>query len=105
MAFKSIYPQEQFTLIDLICLFGRNVFSDISQAKSEHILLREITGILRFRWKQFYGTYLGYKRSGPLTWQLKQSFYYPRNNNFQTSQYSQREMQPIDYQKNSDTIE
>ncbi len=105
MAFKSIYPQEQFTFIDLIRLFGRNVFSDISQAKSEHILLREITGILRFRWKQFYGTYLGYKRSGPLTWQLKQSFYYPRNNNFQTSQYSQREMQPIDYQKNSDTIE
>jgi hypothetical protein len=105
MAFKSIYPQEQFTFIDLIRLFGRNVFSDISQAKSEHILLREITGILRFRWEQFYGTYLGYRRSGPLTWQLKQFFYYPRNNNFQTSQYSQREIQPIDYQKNSDTIE
>jgi glycosyltransferase involved in cell wall biosynthesis len=105
MAFKSIYPQEHFTLIDLIRLFGRNVSSDIGQAKREHILLREISGILRFRWEQFYGTYLGYRRSGPLTWQLKQSFYYPRNNNFQTSQYSQREMQPIDYRKNSDTIE
>jgi len=105
MAFKSIYPQEHFTLIDLLRLFGRNVSSDISQAKREHILGREITGILRFRWEQFHGTYLGYRRLGPLTWQLKQSFYYPRNNNSHSSRYSQRDVQPIDYQKNSDTIE
>ena len=104
MAFKSIYPQENFTLVDLIYLFGKNVCSDIFQAKREHILMREITGILRFRWQQFYGTYLGYRRSGPLTWQLKQSFYYPRINNSHASNYSHRDIQPIDYQKNSDTI-
>ncbi len=105
MAFKSIYPQEHFTLFDLVRLFGKNVSSDIYQAKREHILLREIKGIVRFRWEQSYGTYLGYRRLGPLTWQLKQSFYYPRNNNSHTFRYSQRDMQPIDYQKNSDTIE
>ena len=104
MAFKSIYPQEHFTLVDLIRLFGKNVYSDILQAKREHILFREILGILRFRWQQFYGTYLGYKRSGPLTWQLKQSFYYPRINNSHASHDSHRDIQPIDYQKNSDTI-
>ena len=105
MAFKSIYPQEHFTIIDLIRLFSKNVASDVGQAKKEHILLREISGILRFRWEQFYGTYLGYRRLGPLTWQLKQSFYYPRNNNSNSFRYSQRDVQPIDYQKNSDTIE
>ena len=104
MAFKSIYPQEHFTLFDLIRLFGKNVYSDVLQAKREHVFMREIISILRFRWQQFYGTYLGYRRSGPLTWQLKQSFYYPRNNNSDASHYSQRDMQPIDYQKNSDTI-
>ncbi len=105
MAFKRIYPQEHFTLIDLIRLFIKNVSSDICQAKREHILLREIIGILRFRWQQFYGTYLGYRRSGPLTWQLKQSFYYPRNNNSHTALDSQRDILPINYQKNSDTME
>jgi len=105
MAFKNIYPQETFSLYDLIRLFVKNASSDISQAKREHILLREIAGILRFRWHQFHGTYLGYRRSGPLTWQLKQSFYYPRNHNSHTARYSQRDVQPIDYQKNSDTIE
>ena len=105
MAFKSIYPQERFTLFDLIRLFIKNASSDIRQAKKEHILLREFRGILRFRWRQFYGTYLGYKRSGPLTWQLKQSFYYPKNNNDHTGHTYGRDVQPIDYPKNSDTIE
>jgi len=105
MAFKSIYPQERFTLFDLIRLFVKNASSDIRQAIKEHILLREITGILRFRWRQFHGTYLGYKQSGPLTWQLKQSFYYPRKNNYQTVNTLGRDVQPIDYHKNSDTIE
>ena len=104
MAFKSIYPQEHFSLFDLIRLVGKNVYSDVLQAKKEHIFIREIISIIRFRWQQFYGTYLGYRSSGPLTWQLKQSFYYPRNNNSDASHYSQRDMQPIDYQKNSDTI-
>jgi len=105
MAFKSIYPQERFTLFDLIRLFVKNASSDIRQAKKEHILLREISGILRFRWRQFYGTYLGYKQSGPLTWQLKQSFYYPRKNNYHAAHTFGRDVQPIDYHKNSDTIE
>jgi len=105
MAFKSIYPQEHFSLFDLIRLFVKNASSDIRQAKKEHVLLREIPGILRFRWRQFHGTYLGYRRSGPLTWQLKQSFYYPRNNNFRAAQNLGRDVQPIDYHKNSDTIE
>lgn len=105
MAFKRIYPQERFSFFDLIRLFSKNVISDISQAVRESILLREIIGIFRFRWGQFYGTYLGYKRSGPLTWQLRQSFYYPSNNESQISHRSERDVKPIDYLKNSDKID
>jgi hypothetical protein len=83
----------------------KNSLSDISQAQKQHILLKELIGIIKFRWQQFYGTYLGYRQSGPLTWQLRQSFYYPRNRNLQHTHQSQRDVQPIDYQKNSDTIE
>ncbi|MCD6576502.1 MAG: glycosyltransferase family 2 protein [Anaerolineaceae bacterium] len=105
MAFKSIYPHAHFTLFDFIHLFIKNSINDAFQAKREHVFLREIVSILRFRWQQFYGTYLGYRSSGPLTWQLKQSFYYPRNNNFHAAHYIQRDVLPIDYHKNSDTIE
>ena len=31
-----------------------------------------------FRLMQFWGTYQGYRQSGPLTWQLRRTFYYPR---------------------------
>ena len=105
MAFKNIYPQERFSLFDLIRLFVKNASSDIRQAKKEHVLLQEISGIFKFRWLQFHGTYLGYRRSGPLTWQLKQSFYYPVKNNFRAARKLSRDVQPIDYHKNSDTIE
>jgi rhamnosyltransferase len=105
MAFKSIYPHEHFSLLDLIRLFLKNSFSDITQALKGHVLFKELTGIINFRWQQFHGTYLGYRRSGPLTWQLRQSFYYPRNENLDRTEKSQRTVQPIDYQKNSDTIE
>ena len=105
MAFKSIYPQEKFSFFDLIHLFIKNVLSDISQANRDNILLRELINILRFRWQQFYGTYLGYKQTGPLTWQLKQSFYYPKNKKTLTSEKSQRDVKPIEYLKKSDKIE
>jgi len=105
MAIKSIYPQEHFTIVDLIYLFVKNAVSDISQASRDRVLLKEICGILRFRWQQFHGTYLGYRRSGPLTWQLKQSFYYPGNSNSSSAHFMQRDVQPINYKKNSDTIE
>ncbi|MDO9546561.1 MAG: glycosyltransferase family A protein [Pelolinea sp.] len=105
MAFKSIYPHEHFSIQDLFRLFAKNTVSDISQAWKENVLLKEFFGIIKFRWFQFSGTYLGYRRSGPLTWQLKQSFYYPRNGNSHHTHQIQRDVQPIDYQNKSDTIE
>jgi rhamnosyltransferase len=97
MAFKQIYPQEHFSLLDLWRLFLKNSFSDMGMAIRKRVLHREFVNILRFRWLQFHGTYLGYKRSGPLTWQLKQSFYYPRENGTKQKRSSQRDVKPIAY--------
>lgn len=77
MAFKRIYPQETFRRWDMLCLWLSNSLNDMRIATRERTLWREWRNILRFRWNQFSGTYQGY-RSGPLTWQLKQTFYYPR---------------------------
>lgn len=95
MAFKMIYPQEQFGLLDLISAFLSNVKNDLRVAKKDKIIKDVWKSILGFRWNQFYGTYLGYHQSGPLTWQLKQTFYYPRNGH--VTKKKEREIKPINY--------
>lgn len=98
MAFKQIYPHERFSIIDLVRLFLKNAFSDMGEAIRQRVFWRQFTNIIRFRWMQFHGTYLGYKRSGPLTWQLKQSFYYPRDNGNKNNHSSERDVKPISYE-------
>lgn len=97
MAFKMIYPQEQFGIIDLLSAFYSNVKNDLQIARRDKIISKVWKSVLGFRWNQFYGTYLGYHQSGPLTWQLKQTFYYPRNGH-QIKQM-EREIKPIHYQE------
>lgn len=96
MAFKMIYPNEQFNLIDLFKAFFSNAKNDLTIANKDKIIKKVWKSILGFRWNQFYGTYLGYRQSGPLTWQLKQTFYYPRNG--QSAKKRERDVKPILYQ-------
>ncbi|MDO9087427.1 MAG: glycosyltransferase family 2 protein [Anaerolineaceae bacterium] len=96
MAFKTIYPQEQFGILDLVTAFISNVKNDLMIARRDKIINKVWKDILGFRWNQFYGTYLGYRQSGPLTWQLKQTFYYPRNG--QQIKKNDRGIKPIHYQ-------
>lgn len=77
MAFKQIYPQETFHLTDFIRLWTSNVWSDWRAAGREKQLGKEWLNIMKFRAMQFWGTYQGYRRPGPLTWKLRQTFYYP----------------------------
>jgi rhamnosyltransferase len=102
MAFKQIYPNEKFGIRDLLLLFAQNSVSDLVQAAKKHQLLQQAYNIFKFRWNQFHGTYLGYHQSGPLTWQLKQSFYYPRNQIEHRTCQGKRPVEPIAYDKISD---
>ena len=77
MAFKRIFPQQRFGKLDLARLVWRNIASDLRQAAQHKMLRQNIGSIIWFRWMQFYGTYQGYRHTGPLTWQLRQTFYYP----------------------------
>jgi rhamnosyltransferase len=96
MAFKQIYPQETFNLMDLLRLWFSNVRSDFSAAAHQNVFQRNWARIMRFRWMHFLGTYQGYNQSGPLTWQLKQAFYYP-NVSVKNTPSQPREVEPIQY--------
>jgi rhamnosyltransferase len=99
MAFKQIYPHEHFHWWNLVGLWIGNVINDFSAAISQKCFRSSWSDIINFRWRQFWGTYLGYHQSGPLTWKLKQAFYYPQNlSRIEISQSVSR-MEPISYHK------
>ena len=97
MAFKRLYPQEHFSERDLVRLFARNVSRDFEIARSQRVLWRHWWKIIGFRWRQFYGTFHGYHQSGPLTWQLRKSFYYPRVIEGEPVEPKDRKVKPIQY--------
>ncbi|MEN4012994.1 MAG: glycosyltransferase family 2 protein [Chloroflexota bacterium] len=102
MAFKQIHPQEHFRFADFLRLWVGNVYSDWRAAAAEKALAREWANIIRFRLMQFWGTYQGYRQSGPLTWQLKQTFYYPNLNGAAVEPVPQRDVQPIRYKESGE---
>lgn len=96
MAFKRIFPQEKFNFWDFVRLFTRNAWSDLSHARKQGKILSEVTSIIWFRFMQFWGTYRGYQQSGPLTQELRQTFYYP-NIPRDIQQAESRDVKPIQY--------
>ncbi len=96
MAFKRIFPQEQFNFWDFFRLFIGNAGSDLSLATRERALFSEFGNIIWFRFMQFWGTYRGYKQSGPLTRELRQTFYYPGGSQISREARS-RDVKPIQY--------
>jgi glycosyltransferase involved in cell wall biosynthesis len=78
MALRRIRPQERIGLMDAARLFVSNAATDAWHAGHDGRVLRELPGILRFRFLQFWGSYQGWRMAGALTSQLKQTFYYPR---------------------------
>ena len=96
IAFKHIYIHERFGFLDFVRLSARNIVRDMQNAAHDGELLPSFGSIIWFRLCQFWGTYQGYRYSGPLTWQLRQRFYYP-NGIQQGNQPIERPVKPIDY--------
>jgi rhamnosyltransferase len=96
MAFKRMFPNEHYHLWNLAHNLTTNIFSDQKNASRQHQLAAHFGEIFWFRWMQFWGTYRGYRQSGPLTWQLRQTFYYPRGSHL-IPQSTPRRTEPIQY--------
>jgi rhamnosyltransferase len=95
MAFKSIYPEAHFSLYDLVRTVSPNIGFDLLHAARKRVLWRSFASILWFRWMQFWGTYQGYRHSGLLTPELRQTFYYPLG--WQKPKFEARDVEPIQY--------
>jgi len=79
IAFSRIFPQERFGFSDFVRLFAVNALSDYRHAVRDGVLKENLFGIFGFRMMHFLGTYRGFKQSGPITSQLKRTFYYPND--------------------------
>jgi rhamnosyltransferase len=95
MAFKRIYPEAHFNLYDFVRLTSMNILSDVWHAARERVLWRNLPSICWFRFMQFHGTRIGYRESGALTAQLRDTFYYARERKNQEEK--KRNVEPIRY--------
>jgi glycosyltransferase involved in cell wall biosynthesis len=97
MAFKQIYPEAHFSLYDFVRLTAMNILSDLWHAAREKVLWKNIPSVFWFRFMQFHGTRLGYRESGLLTPQLRETFYYARARKLKED--IQRDVEPIQYKE------
>ena len=96
IALKRIWPSERFSLAEFVKLYLSNVTNDARQAGRQRVLVRELAGILWFRWMQFWGTYRGFGHRGPLSSELKRALYYPQRRQPDRSMRP-REVTPLEY--------
>jgi len=97
MAFKRIHPESHFSLYDFVRLTSMNILSDMVHAARERALMKNLSSILWFRTMQFHGTRMGYRESGLVTPQLRETFYYARERTKKES--SERDVTPIQYKE------
>lgn len=98
MAFKQLYPEAHFSLYDFLRLTTMNILSDLWHAARVRMLWKHLSSIVWFRFMQFHGTRMGYRETGLLTPQLRETFYYARERKEKDS--TQRDIEPIRYNRN-----
>lgn len=84
-AHKQIMPNQSFSLWDFLRLSTTNVLSDWRAALDEGTLLENALEIPKFRLLQFWGTYRGFAKEGPISDRLWQRFYYPDRESYPES--------------------
>jgi glycosyltransferase involved in cell wall biosynthesis len=77
IALRQIEPSLGFSFLDFLRLTGANIATDLAVARRQKRLRREIGSIVLFRFNQFWGTYLGHRKAGAVTAELKNRFYFP----------------------------
>ncbi|GAB4417430.1 MAG: glycosyltransferase [Anaerolineales bacterium] len=98
MAFKRIFPESHFNVYDFVRLAVTNILSDLFHAARRRVFWSSFPSIFWFRFNQFWGTYQGYRQSGPVTQHLRQTFYYPH---WSAKETEQRDVEPIRYNQES----
>ncbi|MEX0787168.1 MAG: glycosyltransferase family 2 protein [Anaerolineales bacterium] len=79
MALKRLRPELHFGIPEFVRLVASSSLRDARQAWRQGRFLGVFREIAWFRFLQYWGTYQGFRLSGPLTDQLKRTFYYPES--------------------------
>jgi rhamnosyltransferase len=77
IALKQIMPDLTFSFLDFLRLFLYSTWLDLKAAAGKRRALRELRGIIAFRFMQYWGTCRGTNYRKVLTRQLKEKFFYP----------------------------
>lgn len=87
-AHKQILPNQTFSLLDFLRLSVTNIVSDYRAAARDSVVLKNVLEIPAFRLLQFWGTYRGFAKEGPISDRLWQRFYYPDRESYPSSNES-----------------
>lgn len=82
---KEIFPERSFSLFDFLRLSTVNIVSDYRAAIRDGGFWNHFIEIPKFRLLQFFGTYRGFAKEGPVSQKLSQRFYYPDRDRYPTT--------------------
>jgi glycosyltransferase involved in cell wall biosynthesis len=85
LALQEIMPQIHVRQRDLVRYITSSISHDIKQARAEGILLKSIGNIVRYRYHQYLGSYLGNRIHQELSHFEKERYFYPDHNRFANS--------------------
>lgn len=77
IALKRIDPDQSMGVLDYSKLLVENIASDYVHAALDGCLMKNLWQIPVFRTMQFTGAFVGFRQIGPVSAQLKRTFYYP----------------------------
>lgn len=82
LAYRQIYINEHFGLVDFFKLFSMNVIGDYLHAINDGVLLKNIIAIPTFRLLQFWGTYRAHQYKEKMSMDMQRRLYYPTRPKF-----------------------
>jgi glycosyltransferase involved in cell wall biosynthesis len=97
IAHSRIVEDQEFTLRDFVGMFLKNTLADYWAAADEGVLLDELTGVAKFRFAQFWGTYRGFQYDDEVSDRLRRRFFYPDTDRYPRSEISGEVEKRIDY--------
>jgi GT2 family glycosyltransferase len=96
IALKRLRPFEHFGLVDFVRFYISNVASDARHALQQRQFGQAWANLFWYRLMQLWGTHRGFAHRGPVSPDLKRTFYYPRT--FRSSEKEPaRPVEPLDY--------
>lgn len=78
VAFQKIMPEVHLTKLDVLKCFSAGVLQDTLSAFKDKCLFLNLKSIIRFRWAQYAGAYIGNHSTRKVSREVKERYFYPR---------------------------